>query len=68
MAKPTIELGHVYRRQYCETCGPTASAYIAHVEAARKELVEKFRLARDGLRSEFGVHVKRLPDDAEAAP
>jgi len=67
MVKPSIELGHVYKRQYCEVCGPSASAYIARVEALRKALVEKFKEERQELRAEFLDHVKRLPDEAEAA-
>lgn len=67
MAKPSIELGHVYRRQYCEVCGPSASAYLARIEALRQALVAKYREEREELRHEFLDHVKRLPDEAEAA-
>lgn len=56
------KVGHVTRREYCETCAPKAKAFVADEEQLRKDMQEKFIDDRAALIAKYGADGFHLPD------
>ena len=54
------KVGHIVKREYCETCAATAEKFIAEEEALRRAIQEKFVDDRAALIAKYTGF--KLPD------
>ena len=57
-----IKVGHILRREYCESCAMVANQFVDAEEALRKSTHEKFAADRELLIVRFSANGFKLPD------